>query len=80
MNRRRFLKQSALFSLGGLLLPSALLSSCKKDALFEEIKFDGKVLIIGAGAAGLYAGYLLVYHPKAIYICRFLLPTSIFHA
>lgn len=59
MNRRRFLKQSALFSLGGLLLPSALLSSCKKDALFEEIKFDGKVLIIGAGAAGLYAGYLL---------------------
>lgn len=59
MNRRRFLKQSALFSLGGLLLPSALLSSCKKEDLFEEIKFDGKVLIVGAGAAGLYAGYLL---------------------
>ena len=59
MKRRDFLKQSAFVSLGGLLLPSQLLSSCKKESLFEEIKFDGKVLIIGAGAAGLYAGYLL---------------------
>ena len=59
MNRRKFLKQSTLLSIGGLLLPSALLSSCRPDTLFEGPSFQGKVLIIGAGAAGLYAGYIL---------------------
>ncbi|WP_375559634.1 flavin monoamine oxidase family protein [Bernardetia sp. OM2101] len=59
MDRRNFLKQSALVSLGGLLLPSTFLSSCSKDTLFEETDYDGKVTIIGAGAAGLYAAYVL---------------------
>ena len=59
MNRRKFLKQTTLLSIGGLLLPSALLSSCRPDTLFEGPSFQGKVLIIGAGAAGLYAGYIL---------------------
>ncbi len=59
MNRRKFLKQTTLLSIGGLLLPSALLSSCRPDGLFEGPSFQGKVLIIGAGAAGLYAGYIL---------------------
>jgi lysine-specific histone demethylase 1B len=59
MDRRYFLKQSTLFSIGGLLLPSAILSACRKEALFEDISYSGKVLIIGAGAAGLYAGYIL---------------------
>ena len=59
MNRRDFLKRSTLISLGGMLLPSMFLSSCDDETLFEDIKYDGKVLIIGAGAAGLYAGYML---------------------
>ena len=59
MDRRKFLKQTTLLSIGGLLLPSALLSSCRTNTLFEDTSFKGKVLIIGAGAAGLYAGYIL---------------------
>ena len=59
MNRRKFLKQTTLLSIGGLILPSALLSSCRTNTLFEDTSFHGKVLIIGAGAAGLYAGYIL---------------------
>lgn len=59
MDRRHFIKQSALLSIGGKLIPSALLSSCHKETLFEDINYKGKVLIIGAGAAGLYAGYIL---------------------
>jgi lysine-specific histone demethylase 1B len=59
MDRRKFIQQTALLSIGGLLLPSALLSSCRPDTLFEGPSFQGKVLIIGAGAAGLYAGYIL---------------------
>jgi hypothetical protein len=59
MNRRKFIKHSTFFSLGGLLIPSGLLSSCRKETLFEDINYDGKVIVIGAGAAGLYAGYIL---------------------
>lgn len=59
MNRRHFLKQSTFLSIGGLVIPSAVFASCRKETLFEETNYDGKVLIIGAGAAGLYAGYLL---------------------
>lgn len=43
-------------SLLGLFLPGVL-ASCQK--IDDWTEFDGKVLIIGAGAAGLYAGYLL---------------------
>lgn len=59
MDRRHFIKQSTLLSIGGLLIPSTFLSACRKETLFEDIKYDGKVLIIGAGASGLYAGYIL---------------------
>jgi len=59
MDRRKFIQQTALLSIGGILLPSALLSSCRTNTLFEDTSFKGKVLIIGAGAAGLYAGYIL---------------------
>ncbi len=58
MQRREFLKLSTLFSLGALISPS-ILSSCRSKTLFEDLNYDGKVIIIGAGAAGLYAGYLL---------------------
>jgi lysine-specific histone demethylase 1B len=59
MDRRDFIKQTTLLSIGGLLVPSFVFSSCRKESLFEEISYDGKVLIIGAGAAGLYAAYVL---------------------
>lgn len=59
MKRRDFLKTTFLASVGGILLPSSFLSSCRKDTLFEDTTFNGKVIIIGAGAAGLYAGYIL---------------------
>lgn len=59
MDRRNFIKQATLLSIGGYLIPSSLLSSCRKETLLEDIKYEGKVIVIGAGAAGLYAGYLL---------------------
>jgi monoamine oxidase len=59
MDRRHFIKQSTLFSIGGLLIPPLFLSACRKEALLEDINYDGKVVIIGAGAAGLYAAYIL---------------------
>lgn len=59
MNRRLFLKNTSLISIGGLLLPSILTTNCRKEQLFEDVNYDGKVLIIGAGVAGLYAAYLL---------------------
>ena len=59
MNKRNFIKQSTLLSIGGLFIPTTFLSACIEETLFEDINFDGKVLIIGAGAAGLYAGYIL---------------------
>lgn len=59
MDRRHFIKQSTLLSIGGLLIPSTFLDACGKETLFEDIRYDGKVVIIGAGAAGLYAAYIL---------------------
>ena len=59
MNRLDFIKQTSWVAVGGLLIPSVLLSACRKEDLFEDSTFKGKVLIVGAGAAGLYAGYLL---------------------
>jgi len=59
MDRRKFIKQSTFLSIGGLFIPSVFFSSCRKETLFEDINYEGKVLIIGAGAAGLYAAYLL---------------------
>ncbi|MCB9235576.1 MAG: FAD-dependent oxidoreductase [Bacteroidia bacterium] len=58
MNRKEFILNTAKMGLGAFFLPG-LLSSCQDENLFEEINFQGKVVIIGAGVAGLYAGYLL---------------------
>ena len=56
MTRSDFLRISSLFGLG---IPfSKLVSSCKVEEV-SEAKFEGKVLIIGAGAGGLSAGYFL---------------------
>lgn len=56
MTRKEFTKICGLFGIG---LPfQSLLSSCEKD---DDIStpFSGKVIIIGAGAGGLSAGYFL---------------------
>ncbi|MEO0774921.1 MAG: NAD(P)/FAD-dependent oxidoreductase [Bacteroidota bacterium] len=61
MKRKDFLKNFATLGLG-LSFFSTLLSSCDKGSLLPddlEVNFRGKVLIIGAGAAGMTAAYLL---------------------
>jgi monoamine oxidase len=52
MDRKHFLK---LMALGGLL--PIVLPGCKREPDLGD--YSGSVLIVGAGAAGLYAGYLL---------------------
>ena len=57
MNREEFLKLSGLLGIGACVAPS-LFTSCKKqDGL--SVDFEGKVLIVGAGAAGMMAAYTL---------------------
>ncbi|MCF6208290.1 MAG: TonB family protein [Ghiorsea sp.] len=56
MNRKEFVKLCAILGVGFPLQSS--LSSCKKVADLGG-GFSGKVIIIGAGAGGLSAGYLL---------------------
>ncbi len=61
MTRKEFIKKSTALGIGAPFL-SILLDSCsKEDILFPdfEVNFSGKVIVIGAGAAGLTAGYLL---------------------
>lgn len=58
MERKLFLKKSALGIGGAYLLPYWLMG-CKKENPFLNKKFNGSVGIVGAGAAGIYAGYLL---------------------
>lgn len=58
MKRRELLRSLGLGLSGGMIMPS-LLSSCKKDDPGPEIPFDGNVIIIGAGAAGMYAADIL---------------------
>ena len=60
MNREEFLKLSALLGIGAMAAPS-LLTSCKKEEGLT-VNFNGKVLIIGAGAAGMIAAYTLHQH------------------
>ncbi|MBO3698100.1 NAD(P)/FAD-dependent oxidoreductase [Roseivirga sp. E12] len=59
MNRTEFIKKTSAMGLGALLLPS-LFTGCEDEfsPIFES-NFSGKVLIIGAGAAGLTAGHVL---------------------
>lgn len=59
MNKREFIKQTAVVSIAGLLVPSIFLSACRKEMLLGDIDYKGKIIIIGAGAAGLYAAYIL---------------------
>lgn len=59
MKRREALKNLSVGVTAGLVLP-AWLSSCSEDEKGPEIKYDGVVGIVGAGAAGLaVADYLI---------------------
>jgi monoamine oxidase len=58
MNRRILLKQLMMGLPAAAFLPS-LFSSCSKEELIENFKFKGSVLVIGAGASGIYAAHLL---------------------
>ncbi len=59
-NRRSFLKNSALLTVGGIVAPKIL------QANFGGISASGKlnVAFIGAGGKGMHAINLLVNHPK----------------
>jgi len=57
-DRRKFISQST-FALAALAIVPSLLAACKKNYLSDDKKFTGKVIIVGAGIAGMYAAYLL---------------------
>jgi monoamine oxidase len=62
MKRKEFIENSMVMGIGLPFLSGLFFQSCKKsDHLFPkfETNFSGKVIIVGAGAAGLAAGYLL---------------------
>lgn len=62
MTRKDFIKNALALGIGFPFLSTFLLESCSKDdSIFPTFKtnFSGKVIIVGAGAAGLAAGYLL---------------------
>ncbi len=61
MTRKEFIQQGLALGLG-LPFISSLLSGCEGETVsFPQFQsdFEGKVIIVGAGAAGLAAGYLL---------------------
>ena len=59
MNRRKFLHHTSWMAAGTCVLPG-LLQSCKPLDWKQEGQFQGEVIIVGAGIAGLYAGELLL--------------------
>lgn len=61
MTRAEFLRLSALMGIGAPLIPGLLSSCAGQHGMFEAIEptFSGKVLVIGAGTAGLVAGHTL---------------------
>lgn len=60
LERKKFIQSLAIAIPGMVILPS-FLQSCSKDDL-ADISWNGKVVIIGAGAAGIYAASLLLQH------------------
>ena len=62
MTRQEFIEKSLLMGISLPLLSSIVLQSCNTKSLFFPKlgdDFKGKIIIIGAGAAGMSAGYLL---------------------
>lgn len=60
MNRSEFMKTCSVLGIGALF-PSLVTSCGSEEDFFPQFEnnFSGKVLIIGAGAAGITAGYVL---------------------
>jgi monoamine oxidase len=58
VKRRKALKKIGVGISAGLLMPG-FIASCKKEDPGPEVQYDGTVIIIGAGAAGLYAADIL---------------------
>jgi len=61
MNRREFMQRCAALAAGSPFF-AGLLAGCEADeGLYWgwDVTFEGKVIVIGAGAAGLAAGYIL---------------------
>lgn len=58
MNRREFVSKTGWIVSGAMLVP-VLFSGCKPSDFFSGTT-EGEVIIIGAGASGLYAGELLI--------------------
>ncbi len=67
MNRRKFLHRTGWMAAGSCLLP-AFLHSCKKSEWQQEGQFQGEVLIVGAGIAGLYAAEMLIKQGVSVQI------------
>ena len=57
MDRRKFIRKSSLIT-GGIFASSPLFPFIKSSPKTKS-DFSGKVIIVGAGSAGLYAGFLL---------------------
>ena len=58
VKRRKALKQIGVGLSAGMFMPQ-FLASCKKEDAGPEVPFNGNVIVIGAGAAGLYAADIL---------------------
>ena len=58
MKRRKAIRNIGLGISAGLTLPTWL-SACKEEDPGPEIKYDGTIAVIGAGAAGLYVADIL---------------------
>lgn len=56
MKRAEFLRKCAVLGIAAPFLPQLI--GCGKDDTFD-VNFKGKITIVGAGAAGLMAGYML---------------------
>lgn len=61
MNRRQFTKNS-LLSIPSVFMISSLMNACRKDLTNLNVKFKGKVIVIGAGISGLHAAKFLRLH------------------
>jgi len=60
VNRKDFIQRASALGLGVFFLPSFITGCSEEDDIPTfNVNFDGDVLIIGAGAAGITAGYAL---------------------
>ena len=61
MKRRQAIRQLGV-GFSSAIVGASWLSSCKKDDPGPDIQYDGNIVVIGAGPAGLYAADILLSH------------------